>query len=117
MKLTKESLKKIIKEELDAVMEERPLEEVSEKMIMFMPGQNEFHIMLGNGKSITYLYQFAGNQAQGMKQYLGNIAGTNSKQGGRLAPQAANFISQTLASKTDAKISPEELMQMSVQSY
>jgi len=99
------------KEGLDAA----PLMEASGKMIMFMPGANEFHIMLGNNKSITYLYQYAGNEAEGMKQYLANIAGTNVKQGGRLAPKAAQFISQTLASKTNAKISPQELMQMSVQ--
>lgn len=115
MKLTKETLKQIIKEELNAVMQEQPLEEASGKMILFQPGQNEFQIMLGNGKSITFLYSLAGNLAQDLRQHLANIAGTNVKHGGRLHPNAAKLISQRLASQTDAKISPEELMQMSVQ--
>ena len=114
MKLTKEALKKIIKEELESVMTDGALNEVSEKFIMFMPGQNEFHIMLGGGKSITYLYKLAGRNEQAMRNHIASIAGTNVKQSGSLHPQAAQIISQTLASQTDAQISPDELMSMPI---
>ena len=114
MKLTKQTLKQIIKEELDAVMNEESLDESSERFIMYLPGQNEFQIMLGSGKSITYMYRLAGQYEQALKNYLHSIAGTNRKPAGKLGRKESEFISQTLASKTDAKITPEELMQMPV---
>ena len=101
MQITKEMLKRIIKEELENTMEYN-LNEAMERYIQYTPRDNKFWIMLGNGNSIKFLYQYVGDMGDHLKKHFAEIANTQQK----MDPKAA----QDIASKiSDGSVTAQEL--------
>ena len=100
MQITKHMLKRIIKEELDAMKSN--LNESSQGYIQYMPNDTKFWIVLGNGTSIKFSYYMVGNMSQHLKNHFAEIADSNEK----MDPKAA----QDIASKiSDGSVTAQEL--------
>lgn len=75
MKLTKESLKQIIKEELDAVMEDSVIEEGSMTMAYYNQSMIGVQVELQyDGKSVDFQYRYAGRFAENIKRAIESLA-------------------------------------------
>jgi hypothetical protein len=113
MKLTKETLKQIIKEELEAVMNENQLPTMSDAMPDqasdfegLQPGQ--FTIKKGNGQNIgDVLYV---KMEDGSEKYAGDL--NQRERGGQQYDNAANPVSSFVQSKQRATAAKKALTEM-----
>ena len=75
MKLTKQALKQIIKEELDAVMEDSVIEEGSMTMAYYNQSMIGVQVELQyDGKSVDFQYRYAGRFAENIKRAIESLA-------------------------------------------
>ena len=75
MKLTKESLKKIIKEELEAVMDNNVIEEGRKPYAYYNQSMIGVQVeLLYDGKSIDFQYRYAGQYADNIRKAIESLA-------------------------------------------
>ena len=75
MKLTKESLKQMIKEELEAVMEDSVIEEGRMTMAYYNQSMIGVQVELQyDGKSVDFQYRYAGKYADNIQKAIQSLA-------------------------------------------
>ena len=75
MKLTKESLKQIIKEELEAVMEDSVVEEGRKAWAYYNQSMIGVQVELNyDGKSVDFQYRYAGSYANQVRKAIESLA-------------------------------------------
>lgn len=91
MKLTKEALKRIIKEELESSLEE---EAINEDMAYHNPSMKDRVELQYGGNRIDYLYKFAGQSAEAVVRAIHHLTDKKGKIGD--VPKLAKFMHSTL---------------------
>lgn len=74
MKLTKESLKQIIKEELESVMEDDVVEEGRKPMAYFNQSMQDRVELQYDGLKVDFMYRYAGSYAGQVKKAVQSLA-------------------------------------------
>ena len=90
MKLNKEQLKRIIKEELEAVMNEAPPQEAMNMAYFNYSMKDRFELQYGS-KKVDFMYRYAGNSGSQIKKAIQSLADVQGKTIGSI-PNLAEAI-------------------------